>query len=875
VGQANSTLILHPYGLSGITFSTLEAGSTGYYVHPNSLRFNEEDREQMFYSGGANVDGGEFVSSYGPLVDVEFTALVFGSTRAQMIQRAQALKHAIGNENGGTLEYKPEGITTRSTFYHYVKSPTPRLAKMDENIWEGNPKISQSQGQIYVAGFDVVLRTLPAATSDPDNLVSLSLSRSTLDNTHDTGEGQYNFFDIDGDDIVGDLSAYTRLMVRNSQSNDYEKIGRVYVTARSEYYSTFASLIQIYESDAASVVQYSQFWSTESDSDRSNGSYLLCASPASENEQILRFSISNETDHRGRVAILACISACGSGYNAWRIKARYRAASDTIVESTPETQPEDFTRWHLVYCGELDFPPTSIDTTESISPYIDLVLTRNTGNVSDTIAIDFIALLFMDESVVQFDVDDGFGNSEKLLSMQLASGKDIAHVVNQATLELNRIVDRKYGSPTIVARPGFDTRVMMLFERIYSAPLIDEDFESYEGLYWFLITGFEGTWWLTGAAPDGEADTTHFVEGTQGWGDDTNPPTTPRLRYSPFNDYSNDGRFTDDDFVCCAIWVEDPSDLVASPLHATGILFETWPGVNNYYGFYWDQGDLSTGWNLLSELKSNAVESGSPSSWETIQSVLFSWVIAVPTSQVTFDYAFCCKADPDDAASPNPTGPVWDFQPSNWGWTIAKDGPDGSSDAVLACMDNEASIEKMAMYDGSLQDNVCGFCKVSAITDTGYIGLAFRITDITSGSEDCYVFALNLSNDNAYFNKLVAGASSAVATNVDTDDTLTSDTWYWLGFEAKGSQLNLYYSDTEPEGDTNSEKLRNLLDFSNRLFSETDASHPSGDVGFYCYEALGRFDDLYVESLEDRHVPADQVTIQAAALMRTIYPFPD
>jgi len=136
MGQASSTFILKPDGRSNLTFDTLDIlqNDTGYYVHSNTIKFNEVDREAIFYSGGAGVEGGEFVSSYGPLVAIEFPAVVWGTTRVQMFQRARALKQAVTNLSGGVLEYRPDGVTTRSTFYHYVKSAIPALAKMQQNL---------------------------------------------------------------------------------------------------------------------------------------------------------------------------------------------------------------------------------------------------------------------------------------------------------------------------------------------------------------------------------------------------------------------------------------------------------------------------------------------------------------------------------------------------------------------------------------------------------------------------------------------------------------------------------------------------------------------------------------------------------------------
>src|SRR4030067_2739900 len=106
MGIADATLILHAQGRASITFDTLsiDGATAGYYVPAETLIFNEAEREQIVYSEGANIDGGEYITSFAPLVDVSFTCYCWGDTRVAAIQRAQALKLAVGNEHGGQLQ---------------------------------------------------------------------------------------------------------------------------------------------------------------------------------------------------------------------------------------------------------------------------------------------------------------------------------------------------------------------------------------------------------------------------------------------------------------------------------------------------------------------------------------------------------------------------------------------------------------------------------------------------------------------------------------------------------------------------------------------------------------------------------------------------
>jgi len=77
--------------------------------------------------------------------------------------------------------------------------------------------------------------------------------------------------------------------------------------------------------------------------------------------------------------------------------------------------------------------------------------------------------------------------------------------------------------------------------------------------------------------------------------------------------------------------------------------------------------------------------------------------------------------------------------------------------------------------------------------------------------------------------------------------------------EALSSGLD--YDDSEIFGDSHLKK------------SFTDATYASGKVGLMSQSTLGRFDDVVLESIEDKVVPADQITVSGQAVFRTIAPF--
>ncbi len=83
----------------------------------------------------------------------------------------------------------------------------------------------------------------------------------------------------------------------------------------------------------------------------------------------------------------------------------------------------------------------------------------------------------------------------------------------------------------------------------------------------------------------------------------------------------------------------------------------------------------------------------------------------------------------------------------------------------------------------------------------------------------------------------------------------------------------MYLTTTEPTATTRKGKLAQVCNATNRIFDVTYAGMSGGNLGFISIGTLGRFDDMYVERNSTGLVPADQVSVAASALFRTIYPF--
>jgi hypothetical protein len=231
------------------------------------------------------------------------------------------------------------------------------------------------------------------------------------------------------------------------------------------------------------------------------------------------------------------------------------------------------------------------------------------------------------------------------------------------------------------------------------------------------------------------------------------------------------------------------------------------------------------------------------------------------------------KADPDDAGSPNPTGAYWNFQPTNGEWCLLKDDPADSSNTVLGTLYGEAGVEKTAVYDSTMPISIRGYCRVLSKFDQGKLGFVFGCSDQTSGSEDLGVFMIDLDNDELELLEYSGGSASDMIAAIS--QTVTHDTWYYLGFEMYNDEFKFYFTSTAPSSSSWTGKLAEICTSSNHVFDLTYVGLSSGNIGFMSIGTLARFDDLYVEHNNEHHVPADQVNAAASALFRTIMPFSD
>jgi hypothetical protein len=598
MGQSNSTLILHPVGQSAITFDTLLPDTTGYYVNTATLVFNEGDREEISYSGGPNVDGGQYVSSHGPLVPVTFVVHVWATDRATAMTRGQTLKKAVTNDEGGTLEFKPEDITVRSTFYHYIKSGIPVLLDRDANFWDGRAKDDATQGEIYTLSFEVDLMTYPVDTSDPDSLVALSLSRSTLDNTYEAAT-YFNYGDVTGSTVKGDLPAYVRFLLRNSQSGTNQEIAKLYLATRSTLHSTLANFLHIYEAESATALVPTAVWSSPSDGARSGNAYRRC-NPDSEYNDVqlgLRFTISNETHHRGRCTVLGAVRA---KTGLWTSQIKYTIGANVIDVSSDDNQAEHFMKWSIMVLGEIDMPPIEVSGLETLAPSLEVYFTRRAGSADDYIDLDFIMLAFNNETLALFHhLTDGIDNDQELLFEMTAENAGIAHIVNQSTHAFEDKVDKRFGSNVLVVPPGQDTRLMTLFQRVDPA-VVDDDFSTYHGVYVLALAKMvEAESWTIGTLEDKITEGDYSLDLTRTGAGGSQARGT-LLEIFNLDDSSILGT---GDFVCFNVEIDTTVPLTnfSVYLHNIPSHSESYAYVSTLLGDF----SLTSGYNTIAVLKSD------------------------------------------------------------------------------------------------------------------------------------------------------------------------------------------------------------------------------------------------------------------------------
>jgi len=873
-GGTESTLVIHPNGASDLTMglaaSEPYAGSTPYIVPLQTLDFNEEARWQIVYDQAPPGEGGEAVGEYGPLVGVGFQVVIKENTRAEMVSAYNALQGALRNRSGGTIEYKPDGIGAGvlSTFYHYVRSRPPRLLDVPGNRWDAAPK-GDGMYTLYV---EVEFLTQPIATSDPDSPATISALTATIQNWVDASPAQTNRVTIDADDLKGTMPALVRIL---AQPGSGQYLGRLIVFKRDE--GTLANFVNVYEAEDASAIYPSVAWTEIADTDRGDGAYMRCLPNTDANgvEQGLRFTIANPGDHEGRFAVFGVGYDDAAAEGVWTHQAKV-VVGNVIQEGADDWEMDGLQSWGLVYAGEFELPATPLSGVESgydVGPYIEWYSTRASG--ASEFRLDGLLLVYVGDSERQgtaldvpcADVDQatsiaGVSNSEELLIENFTDDagliRELAHVVAQTDGDFKRALATAARGDFVTLEPGRDHLLVFVQERALTT-ILEDDFESYKSSRWLPVALFDDDEAWGGIS----GSTTSFVtatrvEGTHALNVDTNGAALwGRAVWTNDFDLSNEGRFTDDDFVCIML---KPSDVTYLEE------FEVWfMNGSDYFIATIPSTGIVADYNFKTVKKADFTESGSPD-WADIDMTHIRFSLDTLNDQnCDYDYLRIEKADPDDADNPNATGTQWDLQPVGGIWTITEDV--SGAGATLACLDIESGVEKSALIDETTPGAVRFRARVMAKRDAGYAGILWRAgTDtLTEGAEDTYAALLDVTNDELLVREYAAGTP----TNLDNPAfTSAVDTWYVVGVIAKGDTFRVYATAASNLSDDD-----DVFDAAYLLSTVVDATLATGKCGVMSISTLGRFDAVKLSSLPDRVIPADEITLAGQAIWRTIAPF--
>jgi hypothetical protein len=863
-----STLVVNPEGLTALTMG-LEggepaAGSTPYIVPLQSLNLNEALRWQFVYDTAPPGEGGERIDEYGPLVPLSFWVVIKSTTRAGMIGAYKDLEEAATNRRGGTIQYKPEdvGASVLSTYYHYVASPPPELLNRPGNRWDAGAKADG----MYTIIVGVTFMTQPVATSDPDNPETLTELSDTLENWYDASESQDNTVTVSATNVKGSMPALLRLI---AQPGSGQNLARLIVHKRDE--GGLTNFMSVYEAEDAAQIYPAVSWINTSDTARGDDAYMRCVPATAANgvAQGLRFTISSPDDHEGRFAVFGVgyeETDLVDGTEVWTHQVKVRVGN--IIQTGKDTwYATSLNNWQLIYAGEFELPPAPQSDAASgydVGPYVEWYATRNSG--SSAFRLDAIILVYVADSDLQptaldvwCDDEHGVTNSERLLIENFPDEygrvRELAQVLNASSEYLRAPTTAPRGD-FLTLSPNKDTLLCFVQEE-WNGELLDDDCEGYEANRWYQISDFDTTSdWTADSMADREADTTNYVEGTQAVRlYDSGTSGTYMYMIGTF-DLTEEGRFGNDDYIVMSVYL---------PSAANDLWLRFWTSTGNYYRRH-QTGPYAAGWHTLAFLRSDFGQVGSPD-WSDINRVYLGVDDDALSPDATFDYLRFEVADPDDATNPNPTGNVWDFQPTGGAWAITED-VGGGAGATLACLDIESGVEKVALIDDDDTPADVRFrARVRAKRDEGYVGIVWRAgpDTLTEGTEDCYAAVLDTANDQV----LVREYNNGAVTQKDAIAMVVSpNEWFIIGVIAKGSTFQVYVVPEVLVSDDD-----DIFDEANLRFTVTDATHTTGKCGVMSISTLGRFDEAKLWSLRDKVAPSDTITLTGTAIFRTIAPF--
>lgn len=379
-------------------------------------------------------------------------------------------------------------------------------------------------------------------------------------------------------------------------------------------------------------------------------------------------------------------------------------------------------------------------------------------------------------------------------------------------------------------------RLYFLWERRDGTLVVDDGFAGYDA-NWEEIDDCDVVWFGSFNDPNRK---------TEGVNSQRIPAATTGSK-AVAKDYSGWGV---NDYFCCTYETSGP------PLAST-IRFQTNPGVDYYHRN--TPADSPNFWTPMIQIKSGFGVVGAPN-WNNITQLYASTQAG---ATMYHDYWRWSAKDPA-SAQPNDFGSSWNYLPAGYPWFVY-------TDAATRCAGNCVPVgtygvggaaEHTLIADMSDARNIkmkalCYLFSSGVELTDGEAGIVVRMSDQTSGSEDCYFLSMDAGTDLLTLYKYVAGTPTSLGS---VGLTVNMDTWYWLGIECLEDTVTCYAHATEAD----------LWD--NVLIEVVDTSQATGKCGLMVKDGMGRFDDVEVWAEDDRYNPQDEMTVEVEALLRSIHP---
>ncbi len=300
-------------------------------------------------------------------------------------------------------------------------------------------------------------------------------------------------------------------------------------------------------------------------------------------------------------------------------------------------------------------------------------------------------------------------------------------------------------------------------------------------------------------------------------------------------DLSAEGRFTDDDYVCLAVYPHRPGG-------ATGIQIEIWEDGANVFYYEWN-GLINDAWNYLKAKKSDFSTGGTPH-WDLITAIY----IYFPDGDNAGDYLLIddlriVKADEADSTTYSEVGNIWDFVPQQGDgaeWHIYPGNRPGEPSKPFSLGQIKTAASPSTWYLGyhTLADAYYATAVVGGYLKgiDGQIALAFCIQDATLATRTMYAVEADSANDKVRLVRWVNGSRTQIA---QADFTFAPNQIVWLGTDWRDfdneNRIKVYASLTEG----------NVIQAANLVLSKIDANvDRGGPVGVMTKEANARFVDF-------------------------------